>query len=192
MAANFNGDQMDSKATDAATRSETQGEGKAAGREVGHHVKLEVRELPRGTPTTLRIDWEATLLEFFARAADALGLSLLPSPEAPLDTLHNLTHEGDQVIPDLELSVGEYLRAPHTSHDFGIKLERVLFVNTQARVAPEASMRPREILALFEMDTNFTLYRSGSNEPLPLDTEILIERGMRLEAQRDGKYGRNR
>lgn len=157
--------------------------------EAGHHVKLEVRELPDGAPITVRIDRDKTLLEFFVSAAAALELTLLPDSAAPLDTLHNLTHGGDEVVRDLSQTVGEYLRKPHRTHDFGVMLERVLFVNAQAKVAPAASMTPRQILALFGLDTNFTLYYPEQAQPLPIDAAIPITRGTKLEAQRDGKYG---
>ena len=158
--------------------------------EAAHHVKLEVRLLPDGAPVALRIERSATLLELLPGAAEALDVQLLPNTDEPLDTLHNLgPREHDDLVTDLDVSVEDYLRAPHTTHDFGVRLERVLLVNTQARVAPTASLSPREILSLFGMDASYALFLPNIDEPLPLDGEIPIERGTRLEAQRDGRYG---
>jgi len=169
---------------------DSQVERQADRRESGHDIKLEVRRLPDGPDTTVGIERRDTLLDLLGRAATALDLELLPSIDEPLDTLHNLRpRERDELIQDLGQNVEDYLHAPHTTRDFGVRLERVLFVNKKARIAPEPSMTPRQILGLFGLDENFSLYRPDGNEPLPLDSEIPIERGMRLEAQRDGKYG---
>ena len=65
-------------------------------------------------------------------------------------------------------------------------------VNIRWAVATAPQMTPKQILALPAINLPFeqyTLYLSGSSDPLPLDTPITIRRGEVLEAQRDGKYG---
>jgi hypothetical protein len=53
-------------------------------------------------------------------------------------------------------------------------------------------MSPREILALPAINLpyqDYSLYRPGSAQELPLDDHIPITRGDHFEAVRDGKYG---
>lgn len=136
----------------------------------------------------------APLLDVLVEGAGRAGVKLLPNEEQPLDRLHNLLrhHEVGPAIGDLEQSLEQFLDNPDATPDFGIELVLAFHVNTRWAVAPATELSPRQILELPEVNLNFqdyTLYLPNSTEPLPLDTPITIERGMLLEAQRDGKYG---
>ena len=157
-------------------------------------VHVSTRILQDGAETSrFRIARDATLLDLMAEGASLAGVVLLPTAEAPLDTLHNL--RGDWIGPpiaDLDQPVGEFVRDPaHTQH-FGITLVLAFRVNTRWAVAPKADLSPREILALPEINldyTQYTLYLPGSADLLPLDDPMTVQRGAAFEAQRDGKYG---
>lgn len=139
-----------------------------------------------------RIDEGASLLELMQTGAHAGGGELLPSDQAPLDTLHNVGpgQEIGPAITDLEQSVGQFLAGEGTTKHFAITLVLAIRVNNRWKVAASASMTPREILALYELDfQQFTLYLPNSNDVLPLDTPIALTRGAAFEAQKDGKYG---
>jgi len=155
-------------------------------------VKVSVQVLePHQGPYHLELEREAPLAEVLERGLEKSGNQLSPEPRPPVDKLHNLRH--DQVGPaitDLEEPLWKYLREPHTTHDFGIELVRAFRVNTRWAVAPEPQMTPRQILGLVGLDyQQYTLYRPGSSDPLPLDSPIEMKRGEVFEAQRDGKYG---
>jgi hypothetical protein len=136
----------------------------------------------------------APLLEVMQRGAALAHATLLPTGDAPLDRLHNILKH-DEVGPaivDLDQAVGEFIRQPRTTKDFGIEIVLSFRVNTRWAVAPKPELSPREILALPEINldhTQYSLYFPNSTDLLPLDTPIKIERGMAFEAQRDGRYG---
>jgi hypothetical protein len=139
---------------------------------------------------------EATLLDVMERAATLAGVALLPPMERPFDHIHEMN--GDCIgtgIEFLDQTLAEYLRRGDRSPHFAIELALAIRVNTRWDVAPETSMSPRQILSLPRIHLDhkeFTLYLPDSTAPLPLDTPIRLERGIDLEAQRDGKYGGTR
>jgi hypothetical protein len=136
---------------------------------------------------------DTTLLQVMEQAASLAGLALLPPNEPPFDRFHSASGEEiGPVIEQLEQSLETYLRRGGHSPHFALELARAIRVNTRWDVAPDAEMSPRQILALprIHLDPkDFTLYLSDSTAPLPLDTPVKLERGIDLEAQRDGKYG---
>lgn len=153
-------------------------------------VKITTRILPDGPEQELRLGRDVQLRELLEEGARAAGETIFPSADHPLDTLHNLRKgEASDPISDLDQTLEEYLQEPKTTKSFGTKLNLAFRVNATWKIAPNKSMTPREILTLFNLDIAFTLYREDSAEPLPIDTPIEIERGMTIEAQRDGKYG---
>lgn len=156
--------------------------------------RITIRPLPDGPEKTLRLPASDTLLEVLQKGAHELGIELLPNSTAPFDTLHNIKRreEVGPAIVDLDQQLGEYLKEKHTTHDFGIDFKLAFRVNTRWAVAPKSMMTPREILALPQINLDYqqyTLYRRGSSEPLPLDTALEVKRGDWFEAQKDGKYG---
>jgi len=159
-------------------------------------IHVTTRILRPGTQENrFEIAESASLLEVMQEAARRASETLLPNEDAPLDTFHNIQHHDDvrPAIDDLDQAVGEYVKEKHTTRDFAITLVLAFCVNTRWAVATAAQMSPREILALPSINLDFqsyTLYHQGSTEPLPLDTPLTIPRGLCLEAQRDGKYGR--
>ena len=163
-----------------------------------HDVTVTARLLPAGTPAKFKIADNAPLLQLLEEGAGQLGVQLLPpSHLRPLDRLHNIVkhHEVGPAIDDLDQAVGEYLQAKGTTKDFGIELVLAFRVNTRWAVAPSPDLTPKQILALPGIGLDYqqyTLYLPGSSDPLPLDKPIHLERGMALEAQRDGKYGEGR
>lgn len=162
-----------------------------SGREINVSTQI-LRE--GGEAIHFRVSREVPLLDVMIEGARRVGVTLLPNTMAPLDRLWNLRgHEIREPIGDLQQQVGEYVRLPHASRHFGIELVLAFRVNTWWAVAPRTDLSPREILALPEIQldyTQYTLYKPGSTEPLPIDTPVAIERGMAFEAQRDGRYGR--
>ena len=157
-----------------------------------HELHLSVCVLPDGHKHSLKLPGTATLLDVMQEGASRAGESLLPTPEQPLDRLHNIGkhHEVGPAIEDLGQPAAEYVSEPGHTDDFGIELVLAIRLNTQWQIAPQPSMSPREILQLFGLDfQEYTLYRSLSADPLPLDTSISLARGDAFEAQRDGKYG---
>jgi hypothetical protein len=153
-------------------------------------VSVEILETGQG-PYELKLERETPLAEVLERGLTESGNQLVPEPQPPLDKLHNLRHkEVGPAIANLEEPLWKYLREPHTTHDFGIELVRAFRVNTRWAVALEPQMTPRQILALVGLDfQQYTLYRPGSVDPLPLDSPVEMKRGEVFEAQRDGKYG---
>jgi hypothetical protein len=159
-----------------------------------HEVQITTRILPTGQDSKFKIAENASLLAVLEAGAEHGSVELLPPNDAPLDKLHNIEKHGEigPAIDDLEQTVGEYIKQPHTTHNFGLELVRAFRVNTRWDIATASTMTPRQILALPRINLDFqtyTLYRLGSADPLPLDTAIEIERGTALEAQPDGKYG---
>jgi hypothetical protein len=142
---------------------------------------------------TFKIAREASLLEVMQEGARRASTTLLPTNDGPLDLLHNL-RKHDEVGPPIDplsQSVGTFLEIQGNTNDFGIELVRVIKVNNRSRVAPEASMTPRQILDLFQLKIEeYSLYRENSTDLLPVDTAIALKRGDVFEAQKDGKYGR--
>jgi len=141
-----------------------------------------------------RLDSTAALLEMMQMGAAEAGVALLPPGGSPLDLLHNYIRHDElgPPIEDLDQSVGPFVRQPHTTANFAIELVLAFRVNNRWAIATAVEMSPRQILALPAIGLNFaeyTLYLPDSAVPLPLDTPIRIERGMALEAQKDGKYG---
>jgi hypothetical protein len=158
--------------------------------------QLTIQVLPIGGMTKrFKLPENAALMEVLVDGARELGVALLPpSPERPLDRLHNIVRhdQAGPAIEDLDQSLGDYLKEKGTTNDFGIELVVTFRVNTRWAVATKPEMSPKEILALPAINLNpseYTLYAQGGTNPLPLDTPIQLTRGQVLEAQRDGKYG---
>ena len=139
----------------------------------------------------VRIADNASLLEVLQEASKKLRVELLPNRCHPLDALRNYDECGRLSEPlDLDLSLSELLSQPRTTTHFAIELVLAIRVNARWKVAPIASMSPRQITELFELDhTQYTLYRPDCDQPLPLDDPIDLTRGIAFEAQLDGKYG---
>jgi hypothetical protein len=159
-----------------------------------HEEHVTTRVLPDGETAHLKLPTMASLLALLQEGADHAGVSLLPNRDHPLDHLHNIEkhdHTGP-VIDNLDQALGDFLKTPESTRNFGIELVLAFCVNTRWAVAPKTQMTPREILALPKINldpTQYTLYREKSTDPLPLDQPIAITRGLRLEAQKDGRYG---
>lgn len=160
-----------------------------------HELQVEARLLHDGsTAVSFKLPANAALIEVLQEGAERLAVRLLPSAEQPLDHLHDVMaqHEVGPTIADLSQPLDVFLEEPGTTHTFGIELVRAFRVNTRWSVAPTAELTPRAILSLPRINLdfqNYTLYRPGSVDPLPLDVPVPIERGEAFEAQRDGKYG---
>ena len=160
-----------------------------------HEVQVRTQVLAPGAEEfKFKVLETAPLLEVLQRGAAAAQVPLLPTQDAPLDRLHNILKRDEvgPTIEDLDRTVGEFVRRPGTTKDFGIELVLAFRVNTRWAIAPKAELSPREILALPEINldyTQYSIYFPNSTELLPLDTPIKIERGMAFEAQRDGRYG---
>src|SRR5262249_33562063 len=147
-----------------------------------------------GDESKFKIASNASLLDVLTAGAQHAGIELLPPRERTFDQLHNIAGHGDigPAIDDLNQTVGDFIKQPHTTHNFGIELVRAFRVNSRWDVAPKASMTPREILALPRINLDYqsyTLYLPASADPLPLDTPVAVDRGAAFEAQADGKYG---
>jgi hypothetical protein len=160
-----------------------------------HASKVSVRVLqPPGPDVDVELPNDDPLSETLIQGAAALSVTLLPSPQEPLDKLRNEIQHGEfgPPIGDLDQPLGEYLHEPHTSKRFAIELVLAIRVNTRWAIATADSMSPRQILELPGIDldySQYTLYLPNSTEVLPLDTPIALHRGIAFEAQRDGKYG---
>ena len=153
-------------------------------------VEVDARILPQGEVYEVRLDKKATLLELLEATIARAGETLIYSNEQPLDTLHNLDRKGvSPAIEMLDEPVDDYLRKPHTSKDFGVKLVRAIKVNREWRVAPMETMTPTEILGLFNLDASYGLYQPNQPNALSPDTPIPVTRGLVFEAQRSGAYG---
>lgn len=158
-------------------------------------VSVEIRLLPDGATSRIRVHLSDSLLTVMRQGAVALGLGLLPpgATDRPLDHLRWLERGGSYspAIDDLDQSLWTFLRAHRDPRRFGIELVRAFSVNTRWAVAAP-TMSPREILALPQINLPFqeySLYRPGSSRELPLDEQVSITRGDHFEAVRDGKYG---
>ncbi len=157
-----------------------------------HELILSARVLPDGHQHSLKVPGTATLLDVMQEGASRADASLLPTPDQPLDRLHNIGkhHEVGPAIEDLGQPAADFLSEPGHTDDFGIELVLAIRLNTQWQLAPQPSMSPREILQLFGLDfQEYTLYRPLNADPLPLDASLSLTRGDAFEAQRDGKYG---
>jgi hypothetical protein len=160
-----------------------------------HEVQVSTQLLAPGAEEfKFKLPATAALLEVMQRGAELAHVTLLPNEQEPLDRLHNLLKRDEvgPAIEDLDQAVGEFITRPGTTKDFGIELVLAFRVNTRWAVAPAPELSPREILALPQINldyTQYSLYLPNSIDLLPLDTPIKIERGMAFEAQRDGKYG---
>jgi hypothetical protein len=175
----------------ATLHGETLGEAEAKGK---HEVEISVEKFndPEHHRQHFRMPREATLLEVLDRGAKELGEKLLPNPEEPLDRLRGVYKDHQIGEPlNLQLILGEFLREEPRTHHFAVELMLAIQVNTRWRVAPEAEMTPKDILALFGLSwQEYSLYYPcDSVDPLPPDTPVKLHRGQRFEAQRDGKYG---
>lgn len=157
------------------------------------HVEVAVHIAGHATQT-FAVEGGISLLELMERAAKFAGFALLPPRERPFDRLHGMRGETlGPVIQDLDQTLKEYVRQPGHEPHFTVELARTIHVNNRWDEAPKEEMSPREILELprIHLDyTQYTLYLPESSEALPLDTPIKLKRGTDLEAQRDGKYGR--
>jgi hypothetical protein len=168
--------------------------GEAAVAATAQQVHVSARILQDDAETfRFSLSRDATLLDLMAEGVRLAGVSLLPSADAPFDQLHNLRgNDIGPAIEDMDQIVRDFVREPAHSQHFGIRLVLAFRVNTRWAVAPRPQLSPREILALPEIEldyTQYTLYRPGSTEPLPLDEAVTIQRGAAFEAQRDGRYG---
>ena len=139
-----------------------------------------------------KVPEDAPLLRIMQTWSVAAGAPLLPNSDAPLDRLHNI-RKHDQVGPsidNLDQAVGEFISEKDTSHDFGVELVRAFRVNTRWFVASQELLSPKDILVLAGLNyQEYSLYREGSSELLPLETPVSVARGNVFEAQRDGRYG---
>jgi hypothetical protein len=164
-------------------------------REHGYRLQVIVRIVGHESEA-FEISPHATLLEVMAEGARLGGFALLPPKERPFDRLHKVKgHELGPVIENMEQTLGEYLRHSPGELHFAVELARTLRVNTRWDVAPKPELTPREILALPRVHLDpaeYSLYLPECTEPLPADTPVKIERGRDFEAQRDGRYGRER
>ncbi len=161
-----------------------------------HDLNVTSCLLPNRTDThSLKLPASAPLIEVMRLWASVAGYTLLPDSDAPLDRMHNIVKH-DEIGPpieDLQQPTGEFIKAPHTSHDFGVELVRTFRVNTRWWIAPKESMTPHEILDQVGLDyREYTLYRGQSTDLLPLEETVSVNRGDIFEAQRDGKYGSER
>jgi hypothetical protein len=158
-----------------------------------HAVNVTACLLPDRTEVrTFRVLESAPLVEVMRQWASAAGHTLLPDSESPLDRLHNFIKHDEigPAIEDMQQATGEFIKEPHTSHDFRVELVRAFRVNTRWWVAQKENMTPHEILDQVGLDyLEYTLYRGQSADPLPLGVPLLVSRGEIFEAQRDGKYG---
>lgn len=160
-----------------------------------HQIQITTRLLtPNAEEFKFKLPETAPLLEVLQHGAELARVILLPTKDSPLDRLHNILKRDEvgPAIDGLDQPVGEFVRRPGTTKDFGIELVLAFRVNTRWAVAPNQELSPREILALPEINldyTQYSLYFPNSTELLPLDTPIKIERGTAFEAQRDGRYG---
>jgi hypothetical protein len=160
-----------------------------------HEVQVRTQLLaPDAEQFKFKVPETALLLEVMQRGAALANVELLPTQDAPLDRLHHIVKHDEvgPAIDDLDQSVGDVVKMPGTSKDFGIELVLAFRVNTRWAVAPKLDLSPREILALPKVNldyTQYSLYFANSSELIALDTPIKIERGMAFEAQRDGRYG---
>lgn len=155
--------------------------------------RVSVRLLDESDAVTHEIELStgALVLDVLLTGAEVSNVKLLPPNQTPLDQLHNL--DGDKIgaaINDLDEPLEEYLKRPNVTHHFGIKLLRVFAVNNRWATADKPELTPRQILELVKLKfEEYTLYPPHSDKLLPLDTPVMIRRGERFEAQRDGKYG---
>lgn len=159
-----------------------------------HEFQVSTKVLGQGAVYQVHVAPTEPLLHVLQRGAEVANEPLLPSSSHPLDKLHNL-RGGDvgPAITDLDQPLGQFLRNPEATKDFGIELVLAIRVNAQWRVATATSMAPRQILELFELNpSEYSLYLGQRADPLPVDTAILLKRGEGFEAQRDGKYGENK
>src|SRR5438128_2170386 len=153
-----------------------------------HDVQVRTQILAPGAEEfKFKVAETVPLLEVMQRGATVAQAALLPTKDAPLDRLHNILkrEEVGPPIEDLDQAVGEFVRRPGTTKDFGIELVLAFRVNTRWAIAPKAELSPREILALPEINLDFTqysMYLQNSTDLLPLDTPIKIHRGMAFEA----------
>lgn len=160
-----------------------------------HQIQITSRLLIPGAETfKFKLPHHAQLLEVLQEGAELARETLLPTKDCPLDRLHNVSKQGDigPAIEDREMAVGEFIRQPGTTKDFGIELVLAFRVNTRWAIALKSELSPREILALPAINLDYqqySLYLPNSTEVLPLDTPVKIERGLAFEAQRDGRYG---
>lgn len=149
---------------------------------------------PPTPPHHLHLDANVALLEVLQEGASAAHVVLLPTASEPLDLLRNFLDQDSlgPPIANLDEPVGEFVRRPHTTKNFGIELVLAFRVNNRWAVAPAAEQTPRQILALPAVNLDpaeYTLYLPGSDHVLPIDTPVIITRGMAFEAQKDGRYG---
>jgi len=164
---------------------------------VGGALKVKVQMLPTGPDVTFKIEHEFTLGDVLRKAAEELHEQLYPNATHPSDHLRNQIPGADEFGPPLHLDelVGEFLRRPGTTNHFGIELVLSIRVNARWAIATAESMTPKQILGLPHINLNpdeYTLYKEGSSEILPLDTPIKLHRGEKFDAQKDGKYGGGR
>jgi len=160
----------------------------------GHEVEflVEVLHHPDHERRHLHFKSDATLLEVLDESARKLDAKLLPNAHTPLDLLHGVyEHHRVGGALNLDLTVEGFLQQEPGTHHLGIELVRAIEINTRWRIAPEAEMTPKAILALAGLPwEQYSLYfPADSVDPLPPDTPVKLHRGQRFEAQRDGKYG---
>lgn len=158
-------------------------------------VQISTRLLAEGAQEhKFKMEVDATLLGVLQEGVERAGEALLANEDEPLDLLRNLGKHDQpgEPIADLAQSLGEYLEDKDATKAFGIELVLAFQVNSRWAVATGPQMTPREILALPAINLEFqsyTLYARDSIDLLPLDMPVTITRGLRFDAQADGKYG---
>ena len=154
-------------------------------------VRISIQKSPGGEEKHFVAPLSDTVGEVFQHAAKVLGEHLLPpAPAEPLDYLRQRRHhEWSSPLTHLDQPLW-HLLAHHPSRHFSIEYRLVIKINTKWGVAPSDHATPRDLLTAFGFDpAQYSLYHGNSKEPLPPDTPIHIKRGVRYEAQGDGRYG---
>ena len=155
-------------------------------------IRMSAQRYPDGEEVDFNSKLGDSLGRVFEEAARALAEPLLPpDPQRPLDLLRMRRRNGSwsDPITDLDLPLWKALANGLTRH-VSVEYRLEVRINTKWAVASAPEMTPRALLAEFGFDpSQFTLYRPGSNVPLPPDTPIDLKRGEHFEAQRDGRYG---
>ena len=159
----------------------------------GIQVCISVLQWPDGKESLLRARLADTLLDIMQAGAISVGLPLLPPPpQEPLDFLRSQKRHGggwSQPLTELKTPL-LFALVKEYSRRFAIEFRLAIKVNAKWEVVPTPEITPRELATLFGFDpTQYSLYRAGSNELLPPDTPLPLNRGDCFEAQKDGKYG---
>src|SRR5690242_16568115 len=113
------------------------------------HVSVQLMSGDHKHP--LKLPADSTLLEVLQNGAGVLGVTLLPTSDAPLDLLHNVLKHGaiGPALAPLSQTLEVFLGGAGNTSDFAIELVRAIKVNNRWKIAPEPSMTPHQILDLF-------------------------------------------